>query len=207
MADIAISIVIPTLGRKTLKATLGSIELAGFDARDEVIVVWGDGGAPDDALRAVRVPCETRVFKAMARPKPDYGNTQKTVGMRNAKGTHIAFMDDDDVYAPGAAQRIRDALTKNPGLPHQFQVMLGKPHCRPIWTKRRVEHGNITSIGLVVPNDPGCPGWPVRRPDGWLTPWNGTGNDVVFAQACDSYFKGFVFCEDIIALWRPESAA
>ena len=34
----------------------------------------------------------------------DNGYTPRTKGMLQATGTHIAFMDDDDVYTPGALE-------------------------------------------------------------------------------------------------------
>lgn len=199
---IRISVVIPTLGRPTLQRTLNSIVEAGVCSQDEVLVVWGDAADPTEVVERVTLPCPRHIIHARA-PKPDYGNTQKTAGMRAARGSHVAFMDDDDIYLPGALDRMRKELEKNPGLPHQFQVQLGKPHSRLIWHKPKVELGNVTTDGIVVPNRPDLPSWPVRRSDGMLTPWQDTGNDALFAMEAERLFNGFVFSPALVAHWRP----
>lgn len=201
--DIALSIVVPTLNRPTLRRTLQSIRDAGAGPQDEVIVVWGDGGDPTAVVDSVEPTMKDRIILAKATPKPDYGNTQKTAGMRAATGTHVAFMDDDDVYKPGAFQKIRQELLKNPGLPHQFQVWIGPPHNRKKWKEPKVVYGQILTSGIVVPNDPRLPSWPIRGENGKLTPWGETGNDVIFAQECEKLFGGFVFCHELISVWRP----
>jgi len=205
VSDVRLSIVVPTLNRPTLAATLASFGPAGLTSSDEVIVVWGDGSDPSEAVARSRVPCSVRVLHAKA-DRPDYGNTQKTAGMRASKGTHVCFMDDDDVYNVDGCSRIRAALSLDRTLPHLFRISLPKGHDGNrgiVWRDKKVRYTNVSTLGIVVPNDPRLPSWPVRKPNGNLTRWGNTGNDAEFALECEKIWGKFVFRDELVATARP----
>ena len=203
MGRITISIVVPTINRPTLSRTLQSVVSAGISSDDEVIVVWGDRGDPTSVVSGVDMPCRKTVLMARA-PRPDYGNTQRTAGMRAATCSHIAFMDDDDIYLVGAIHAMKQELQDKPDTPHHFQVNLGPPLNRQVWRTKQVKVENVSTIGIVVPNVPNLPVWPVRRPDGKLTPWGEGGNDAVFACEVERTLGRFVFSDTVVARSRPD---
>lgn len=205
MDDVRLSIVVPTLNRPTLSATLSSFGPAGILGTDEVIVVWGDGSDPSEAVARVSLPCRTRVVYARA-DRPDYGNTQKTAGIREATGTHVCFMDDDDVYNPDALTKIRQALAVSPTLPHVFRVSLPPDEAGrrvTVWHDRKIRYTNVSTLGIVVPNESRIPSWPKRKPNGYLTRWGNSGNDAEFALECEKIWGRFVFREEVVATARP----
>lgn len=66
-----------------------------------------------------------------------------------ASGTHLAFMDDDDLYTPGAGAAIRAAVAVEPNRVHIFcmrnqDAILSGP----------VELGKISTQMFVVPREP-----------------------------------------------------
>jgi hypothetical protein len=83
---VSLSIIVPTVGRWTLERTLDSIR-PQLHAEDELIVVYSHEVTRDPSLGR--------------------GGAEKVEGMRRATGTHLAFMDDDDVYLPGALDLMR----------------------------------------------------------------------------------------------------
>jgi len=157
MNDVKLSVIIPTVGKPTLSRTLRSILDAGFDGgRDELIVV-SDG--PSEGARRIMDFYATWFPKAkfIQGPKTGvYGNTQRNVGIGVASGTHLAFMDDDDAYAPGALAAVREAVSKAPDRPHIFKMLVCDPRrtyglC---WRSKDVVLGNIGSPMMVTPNVP-----------------------------------------------------
>lgn len=69
-----------------------------------------------------------------------------------AAGTHLAFIDDDDVYAPDALDTIRRAVAAQPDRVHMFHLLFepgslfGDAH--------RVEEGLLGTANFIVPNVP-----------------------------------------------------
>jgi glycosyltransferase involved in cell wall biosynthesis len=81
------TVVVPTVGRPTLAATLASI--AGeLRPGDELIVVCNNDG--------------------------DFGNSARNSAIERARGSHLAFLDDDDEWVPGALAAMRRFADENP---------------------------------------------------------------------------------------------
>jgi glycosyltransferase involved in cell wall biosynthesis len=140
-AEPTLSIIIPTSGRPTLKRTLASIA-DQLRPGDEVIVVrdaWGDSG-------------DTARMDAMAR----------------ARGSHLAFMDDDDVYARDGLERMRCFARRQPNRIAIFKME--HPVRTTHWRENEPElrYANVSSQNFLVPNVPGRLGrWhEVPRPSG-----------------------------------------
>ena len=96
-----ISVVIATVGRETLERAVESARWA-----DEVIVVYDSAQLPE------RVPDGANAYAHG--PTRHWGAEQRHFGISRSTGTHIAFMDDDDVYTSIAADAIRNALRARP---------------------------------------------------------------------------------------------
>jgi glycosyltransferase involved in cell wall biosynthesis len=123
-----ISIIVPTSGRPTLTRTLASIA-PQLRPGDEIIVVRDATG--------------------------DSGDTPRTDAMRRARGTHLAFLDDDDVYLPDGLEKMRRFARANPGRIGIFKMEhhTGTTH----WRKDEpvLRYMNVSTQNLLVPNVPG----------------------------------------------------
>jgi glycosyltransferase involved in cell wall biosynthesis len=138
MREPTLSIIIPTRGRKTLERTLRSI--AGqLQPGDELLVLCDATG--------------------------DSGDSARMSAMERARGTHLAFMDDDDVYAPGALEKMRRFARDHPGRVGIFKMEhpVGTTHWRggePV-----LRYANVSTQNFLVPNVPGRLGrWTDRPP-------------------------------------------
>lgn len=163
---VRLSIIVATKGRDTLARTLSSIA-PQLRPGDELIVECDDTG--------------------------DVGATPRTAGMRKATGTHILFMDDDDVYTPGALETVRAALLADPARPHLFGMTSGAGWSLP-HGGAEVRVGNVSTQMFVCPNDsPRLGVWGPRR----------TGDHDFITSTLAHYQAGPVWHPEVIAVWRP----
>lgn len=140
------SVIIPTVGRDTLRDAIASASWA-----DEVIVVFDAASVPADAPEGVRV--------FACGQSGHWWAEQRNLGIACARGTHLAFIDDDDVYTPGAPASVARALAARPGRIHIFKMRDGDRLCGG--------HGCLFSGGFgtpmfVVPNDGATGAWTER---------------------------------------------
>jgi hypothetical protein len=143
---VRLSVIVATVNRVTLDATLRSVASQRLPG-DELVVVSADAAVRD------RVAPYGALFVQADAPGYDWGATEKALGMQAATGDYIAFMDDDDTYADGARQAIERAAEKHPGRPLMFKMQF--THSREvIWRNKRVTEGNVGSPCLVAPNRP-----------------------------------------------------
>ena len=92
------SIIIPTFGRPTIGNTIFSLH--------------GQLGPGDEIVVEVDSP-----------PSGNWGAIARDRGIERAKGSHLLFMDDDDVYVEGALAAIREEVAKLPDSLHIFQAL------------------------------------------------------------------------------------
>ena len=136
-----LSIIVATAGRRTLMRTLASIA-PQLQSGDELFVVCDDSG--------------------------DLGDTPRNDAMPRARGSHLAFLDDDDVYLPDALEKMRRFAREHPGRIGIFKMRhpVGTTH----WREGRpvLEYANVSTQTFLVPNVPGKLGrWEQRpRPGG-----------------------------------------
>jgi glycosyltransferase involved in cell wall biosynthesis len=141
-----ISVVIPTVGRATLARAVESARWA-----DEVIVVY------DAATIPCAVPHGVQAFAIG--PTGHWGSEQREFGIREASGTHIAFIDDDDVYTPAAGRAIRRAVAARPRRVHVFKMRDAE---REYGGRGSLAQGSIGSPMFVVPRDGSLGSWSTR---------------------------------------------
>jgi GT2 family glycosyltransferase len=182
--DVKLSIVIPTLGRATLEQTLASCAEA-----DEIVVVL-------DTARGGTLPCDLPPNAVFAEGHFGVtgGHAGRVHGIGLATGTHLAFFDDDDVYAPGAIALMREAACDLPVIFRMDHYAHGI-----LWRDRELRFGNVSTQMYVVPNDPARLGtWEPHAP-GLKEP----GGDYTFIAGCVEKMGGPVWREEIIAVIRP----
>lgn len=154
-----LSVIIPTCGRPSLQQTLASLasqpmHTTGPDADEVVIVGQAHRSAFECAALAVQYfPC---------RIGHHWGCEERTLGIAKATGTHLAFIDDDDWWLPGARAAIADAMATTPTQPVLFKMRYGNGST--LWDHPRVQCGSVSTQMILIPNDPARLGrWTTRR--------------------------------------------
>ena len=182
--DVRLSVVIPTLGRSSLRHALASCSDA-----DEIVVVL-------DTVRGGALPCElpANVLYAEGSFGVTGGHAGRVRGIELATGTHLAFFDDDDEYVPGAVQLMREAACDVPVI-----FRMDHPQHGVLWRERVLEFGNVSTQMYVVPNRPELLGSWMPHAPGLPEP----GGDYTFIRETVDKMGGPVWREEIISVIRP----
>lgn len=208
----ALAIIVPTIGRSTLGATLDSIA-ADITNTDQVVVVTGKENPDVHAL--------VDEFSTLHDGEWIYGWPFETVnenvghGLRNVAldeiitASHVCSIDDDDQYYPGALSLLRAAACDKPVI---FKTRWGAAHPAngvELWQERRVCLGNIATPMIVAPV---CaarftpPQEPLSDLERWTIaqqgdPWYFA--DLGWAQQLVAELGAPVWREEFVALIRP----
>lgn len=170
--DVRLSIVLATTGRPTLGA---AIESATSQMRpgDELLVVFDASG--------------------------DAGDTPRNNVLDSLHGTHVAFLDDDDEYRPGALDAMRRFARSHPGRVGIFRIDLG------LWGIAWAERDLMSSgTGMyLLPNVPGQLGRFGRVPG---IP-EGRVGDYKFIVETVANLGEPIWCEEVITDIRPVKGA
>lgn len=168
---VALSVIVPTIGRATLSATLDSIyEQKG--PHDEVICVADDaqGGARDAWAHAIRWR-DRPSFHFCTLTAGDRGNTARNHALTLAGGTHVCFLDDDDTYLPGALHAMQVAAN---GTLVVFKMDSTVNGNGIVWKTPELRFCNLGTPCLLAPNLAEHPDWRPHLGD--------SGADFAYAQ-------------------------
>lgn len=146
--EVRLSVIVPTIGRPGpggLAGTLASILLAVPAPGDEVLIVDDSGGrgvdveqaAQDSGLASV---CRLVVIRP-ARHLGGWGHPARNLAMREASGTHVLSIDDDDEYEPRALARIRVLLSSSPDALHVWRMVARGGETK--WADEQLRQGNV----------------------------------------------------------------
>lgn len=142
----SLSIIIPTVGRPSLRALLERDIVPQLAEGDEVLVV-GDG--PQPQARAQAEGLDARVRYLEFGPDHYWGHPQRNHAMGQARGAHLMSLDDDDILLPGALKDVRSEIAANPGRPLIFRMN----HAGTVlWSDPNVRLANLSTQMFVVPN-------------------------------------------------------
>jgi glycosyltransferase involved in cell wall biosynthesis len=191
-----LSIIVPTIGRPSLADALASIAAQSLGSDGEVICV-ADGIYPQLARLWGEAGLRGRYLETPGR-SGDFGGTPRNLAMPLAQGDWLLFLDDDDIYLPGALEVIRSVLAAGPRRPHLFRMRHYPSDGGILWRKRTVEFGNVSTQMIAVPNDPGRLGsWGDKK-----------GSDFAFiTSTLAHYAEGPVWRDEVIAEWNHKHAA
>jgi Glycosyl transferase family 2 len=190
-----LSVIVPTVGRPTLGRTLRSV-IPQLASSDELIVI-ADGPEAHEAASGIvgRLNGRCRLYATDTRTG-SWGNAQRDLGMTLATRTHLTFMDDDDVYAPGAFAAIRKAVTVDSDAVHIFGMRAWNGDVLP--STREVLSGNVGTPMVVIPNVK-------ERLGSWVHPelLDQGRSDFAFISETISKHPRLVWHDEVIALCRP----
>lgn len=116
MSDPLVSVIIPTYKRTDyLKLTLESVNSQSF--QDFEIIVVDDGTSNNDNLILCQKFEKVRYIKIDNSGGPAM---PRNIGIKESKGSYIAFVDDDDIWLPSKLEKQVAVLENNPdfGLVH-----------------------------------------------------------------------------------------
>lgn len=179
-----LTVIIPTIGRPTLERTLDSVASQPLLDGDAVIVV-GRG----ESIQAMAARYGYRFLEC---PPGGHGGAEERMkAIPLVTTTHIGFLDDDDVWVPGARETIRQAQLTTPTRPMVFRMRY--PSGRELWKDKVVRRGNVGTPMIVVPNQPQYLGkWPSQRM-----------NDYYFLSSMKWKPSDIVWRPDVLAVIRP----
>lgn len=181
-----LTVVIPTIGRPTLAATLASIAAQAFPPHEVLLV--GDGPQPEARRIWEASGLPGHYWETL--PTHHWGCEQRNAAIEAATGEWITFQDDDDTYSPAAFDLIALTLPRDRA-PTIYRMCYPDGHC--LWDAPVLRSGNIGSQMIVVPRDPRLARW-TERYEG----------DFDFINATVAAFGGAVsWREDVIALVQP----
>jgi hypothetical protein len=211
-----LSVIIPTIGRRSLQRTIDSLRGQVYGSTIEVLVVadthqaGGLGptrtrlpGLPDvaDRFRYTRDLAESYgcVYAEHDGGENCWGHPQRDHGARLARGTWLWWLQDDDIAAPDALPAMRSILTLNElrsWAPHLFRVQTWQAGL--VWkTEGVLAEKQIDADCIVVPNEPSE-----------LVPWGRRYNgDWDFISQMVANYGGpaeVVWDPTIIAIGRPQ---
>lgn len=140
----SLCVITPTVSRPTLQRALISAELA---PGDEWLIVGDGPQQPAQGIVADLWQRGRKWLRFLTGPEThSYGNAQRDYGMSRAVADYFVFLDDDDVFTPGAIEAIRGRLDGGPAI---FRMV--HPN-GIIWTEPRLGVGNVGGSMLVIPN-------------------------------------------------------
>jgi hypothetical protein len=166
---VTISVIVATCGRDTLTRTLASLAPQLEDG-DEILVARRDHN-----------------------PK---GNATRDELMPRCAGTHLFWVDDDDVATEDALEIIRSAVAEDPDTIHVFRMESYAVHGQILWDVPKFLFGHVGGSMCVVPNKPDKLG-------SWV--WaGGNGGDFHFLEeTLKRLGREPVFHDDVIQRIRP----
>ena len=171
----SLTIVIPTLGRPSLKAMVNSLFPQLAD--DDQIIVVADGFDAYASAADLLQRWPSIYLERHADPSSVYGHAQRNKGAEQATGDLIWFCDDDDVAAPDAVACIKREMASDPRSPMIFRQN-HKGHL--IWQDQQIKSANTGAPQLVVPNDAGLPRFAVPCEEG-------REGDIAWAKSVDAW--------------------
>lgn len=106
-----VSVIIPTRNRLAfLKEAVGSVSAQDFPSRETIVVDDASDDGTWEWLSSLRDP-QVRIFR---QPHHAERSAARNLGLSNAQGEFVLFLDDDDLLAPGALSYLSEAAHREP---------------------------------------------------------------------------------------------
>lgn len=181
-----ITYLVATLGRPTLARALQSIVSQQMPG-DQLLVI----GATPEIRQIAEAHGGEFVY---CPPGHDWGSTERNLAMASARGQYLAFLDDDDVAAPGARSSMESAMVAHAGRPLIFRMLMPDMGL-VLWSQPQRCKGNVGTPMMVIPNEPAK-----------LGTWGSDhGGDFDFLESCQWRASDLVWVPSVVAhVWPAE---
>jgi glycosyltransferase involved in cell wall biosynthesis len=191
-----LTVIVPTIGRPSLMATLNSIACQEGSKRVEVIVVPDTHGREVDPIpeRALDGPLHAYKWLPHDAGMNCWGHPQRNYAMQFARGRFICSLDDDDTWAPMALDHIITRVTDRTDGVHIFRMRY-IPTGDELWRWPYMRLGNIGTPMMVVAND--------RRLGEWGSIYEGDYSFLVSTVANYGSEDSILWHDPVIALIQP----
>lgn len=211
MTDPTICVITPTIGRPTLKRTLESGKLGNNDLwlvmYDELNDFSRQPIAKIIADQYIALEMYHAIFSTASLTN-EYGNHARDMMLDWCKNLdlfkrdYLIFLDDDDLFTPGAIEIIKQEIAAHHPRPIMFKMINGNGEI--LWRNRELTPGNVGGSMFCCPNIPGK-----------LGKWsNGAGHrsDYEFIrETMESYGDGWrqhiVWSDKVIIHCRPNETS
>jgi hypothetical protein len=150
MTKPSICVITPTIGRPTLRRTLES----GILGQNDLWFVLQDseGEGVYDIWYELR-KSRPYLYLFETQYSGNYGNSLRDYAIRVSQSKYFIFLDDDDIFAPGAIQIIKQEIALHHPKPIIFKMVNGNGE--HLWRTRDITPGNVGGSMFCCPNIPG----------------------------------------------------
>lgn len=155
----AISVIVPTTGSPSLKATIQSLQMQ-LGVTDEIIIVADNPETCQAIQTRGLVDVDCRLVACDGSPPPNM-NLQRNHGMSIASGEILWFCRETDTVMPRAIESIRETMSQVRE-PTIFRMRRGNDIA---WRSHSIEDGNVEAPQMVVPNVRDLPRFPAAAND------------------------------------------
>jgi glycosyltransferase involved in cell wall biosynthesis len=108
---VTVSVIVPTRNRLTfLKEAVGSVSAQDYPSRETIVVDDASADGTWEWLSSLGDP-QVRIFR---QPHHRERSAARNLGLCNAQGEFVLFLDDDDLLAPGALSYLCEAARREP---------------------------------------------------------------------------------------------
>jgi glycosyltransferase involved in cell wall biosynthesis len=115
-----VAVVIPTRDRWPLLRTAVASALAQEDVEAQVVVV--DDGSVDETAGELEALDDPRVL-VLRHDRPEGVSAARNLGLSHTSATWVAFLDDDDLWAPGHLAAMLDAVRASELEPERIRLV------------------------------------------------------------------------------------
>ncbi|HEY2252846.1 MAG TPA: glycosyltransferase [Planctomycetaceae bacterium] len=144
-----LSVIVTTTGRDSLPATLASIRAQRLLDGDEVLLVHDAEAGIKSIIAWDQAQLPGQMLVLAGGPHGDWGAAARTAGQVRARGSHLLWQDDDDIYLPGAFDVIRREIAGSPDDILLFR--LAYPGGKLLWRFPVIQCRNVSTQMYVVP--------------------------------------------------------
>lgn len=155
MSQPLVSVIVPTVCRPSLTATLDSIATQLGAGLIEVVLV---ADTHNRQYSLIEKPPSTLKLANLQVAFHDaglsaWGHPQRNWAMSKCHGLYICSLDDDDTWDPHAMVSLISNVSQAPHLLHIFRMRYADDG-RLLWRDKKPELGNVGTPMMVVPNQP-----------------------------------------------------
>lgn len=138
------SVVIPTLGRASLQRAVTSVLTQSLPPAEVIVVDNGPGGIDEDLASPPDQPPHPCPVRIISLPPLSGPSICRNVGAHEANTTFVAFLDDDDEFAPDYLERMAGRIERT-GAP----ILYGAK----VWRTREGAVRREKRLSTVPPRD------------------------------------------------------